>query len=123
MIPRQITVADSTERSMRMVSEWIRDVQTILTGNVKIADQFSETRTFTFNSDIAPMSVSLPFFTAPTTVWTLRATKPGETAVQSGNRITWEWGQDAQLIVVSIDGLDASTDYTVTILAMEGADQ
>ena len=120
MIPKQIVMTDSSERSVRMLSEWIRDVQEILTGNLQISDQMGGVQTITYNTNIAPLAISTGLISPPLCVRIVRAREFGTANMQSGNAVSWTWNDSGELSITAIDGLAAATDYEVTIQSLRG---
>jgi len=120
MIPRQIVLTDVDKQSVRMLGEWVRDVQEILTGNTLITDQIGGIHNITFNTGSSPVYVSTGYSSPPFGLRVLRANETGTNSMQSGNRVTWLWNDVGQLEISSIDGLTADTDYLITLQVLRG---
>ncbi len=120
MIPRQIFLTDVDKQSVRMLGEWVRDVQDILTGNTLVTDQIGGIHNITYNSGSAPVYVETGYSAPPLGLRVLRANEAGTSNMQSGNRVTWVWNDVGQLEIGSIDGLTADTDYVVTLQVLRG---
>lgn len=73
-----------------------------------------------FNSDVAPVRLSLKNLkTPPLSVWVMSASERGSDRVMSGNQVTWN-GTGGSVNVYDISGLTPSTIYNVKFLLVGG---
>lgn len=106
---------------MRQLQAWIDSVQAVLSGGARLGDLFGSLVTATWNS-AQQTPIRLSRTTRPLAVLCLCATTGGGVSV-SPVPITWTWAAAngvALLTITAASGLSSSTDYELTLLAVEG---
>ena len=113
----QITAEKWSGDIGRAIDGALRDVQQILNGGLRLADQ-ARVRTFRWNSALAASKVDVGTKVPPLALLVLGArprTQPS--TVISGAEIVWTW--DGRSCVVSSVG-SLVGDFDVTVLVVEG---
>lgn len=119
-IPRIALRDVEYKNAVRELDAWVRSVTNALNNGVLLKDQLkADIKEVVFTTGTA-LTVKTTLAQAPATVICLRAAKAqSESSYQSGNAVTWTYA-NGFVSIESISGLDASTDYAVTLALVEG---
>ncbi len=112
---------ETYDMARQVIDESFRSLRQVLDRGVRMREQFAGVLETTISTQTLPTTYSVPGIrSAPSGVILLRAMRGGTTTgmVTSGNQITWEW-RAGQLVIYSVDGLDADTNYDAVLAVLE----
>lgn len=111
--------AEAVEELATKLDQFVRETTAILNNGVRLGDQLAAEIKEVRYVGGETLSVRTKYTKQPLTVAVLSA-KPTQTSgiIMSGNLVVWTYS-DGFVTIGSIDGLNTSTDYLVTLAIVE----
>lgn len=111
-----IKTGEKFEAYILSLNSWMRTVTAVLSNGWTIQDQAKgDIKVITWNSDRAPMALSITLGARPFSVLTMSTNLTNSGEFSSGNRVEWTWDGVGNVMISHIRGLALSTDYNVTL--------